>query len=65
MADTVFTVPIAGAPNQVTSSAASSGNATAGSLVLVVPNGMTNHQLARALRTAAQAVRADPNVYRG
>jgi hypothetical protein len=65
MADTVITAPITGAPNQVTVAAASSGNATAGSVLLVVANGTTNHQITRALRTALDAVRRDPNVFTG
>lgn len=65
MADAVITAPIGGAPNQVSVSAASSGNATSGSVLIVVADGTTNEQLRHALDRAAEAARTDPNVFKG
>jgi hypothetical protein len=52
-------------PHQVTITAATTANETAGSVVMVVPDGTPNQVLRRALLLAADACRRDPNVFRG
>lgn len=65
MPDRTFTVPARGEAHQTTIATASSGSATAGSLVLVVPDGMTNADLRRGLANLVTKARMDPNQVNG
>jgi hypothetical protein len=65
MPDRVFTVPALGEPHQTTIAAASSGSASAGNLVLVVPNNMTNADVRRGLASLVSKARMDPNQVTG
>ena len=65
MPDLRITLDATAEPHQATSTATSSGTATAGAVVVLVPDGMTNATLRRTLGALLDAVRRDPNAYRG
>ena len=57
MPDRTLTMPASGEPHQFTLAASSTGSATAGAIVVVIPDGMTNEQLLRALSNAEEIAR--------
>lgn len=65
MPDRVMTNHAAGEPHQTTLANASSGSASAGSVVLVIPDGMTNAALRRGLRNLLAAAQRDPQRFSG
>lgn len=65
MPDRTFTAPALGEPHQTVIANASSGSASAGNLVLVIPNNMTNDDLRRGLGNLLAAAQRDPNRFSG
>lgn len=65
MPDRTFTHVVAGEPHQVTVAASGTGTATAGAIVVVVPNNMTTDDVERGLENAMQLLRREPNRYNG
>lgn len=57
MPDVTMTVSALGEPHQLAFANSSTGSATAGSIVVVIPNGMTNADVRRALLNAEEAAR--------
>lgn len=65
MPDRTLTMPANGEPQQFTLAASSTGSATAGAIVVVIPDGMTNESLRRALANAAEIARRNPQQMTG
>ncbi len=65
MPDRTLTVPALGDSNQSVMADSSTGNATAGAVVVVIPNNMTNEDVLRGLRLAEDAARRDPRQVSG
>jgi len=65
MPDRTLTVPALGEAQQSTMADSGTGSATAGAVVVVIPNGMTNADVQRGLMLAASAARRDPTRVNG
>lgn len=61
MPDRIITIPVLGEAHQAAFSDASSGSATAGAIVVVMPNGMTNADVRRAAVLFEEVARRIPN----
>jgi hypothetical protein len=65
MPDRTLTVPVAGEPHQATRADSGTGTATAGAIVVVIPNNMTNDDVERGLAVAMDVARRDPSRING
>lgn len=65
MPDRTLTVVVAGEPHQITLADSSTGSATAGAIVLVIPNNMPADQVRRGLQNAEVALNRDPQRING
>jgi hypothetical protein len=65
MPDRTITMPVAGEAHQGVVAASSSGSATAGAVVLVIPNNMTAADVERGLRLLMDRTDRDPQQING
>lgn len=61
MPDRTITIPILGEAQQAAFADSSSGSATSASLVLVIPDGMSNADVRRGLLLLEEAARRNPS----
>lgn len=65
MPDRTLTIPVLGEAQQATFASSGTGSATAASLVLVIPNNMSNADVRRGLVVLEEAVRRNPGLATG